>query len=184
MTVAIFTPPSCEGNFPSFKIFFKNFINLLLQKYFMEHKIRKRLLKLLIFISFLGVATSAYLLYNHYLPESQNGLCVSANVFSCSVVNTSKYATLFDLPVALYGIIWFVLLGLLSGGALKQQAHIPKLFWWNVSGFGFVIYLLIAEFLLKTLCLLCTGVHALALAAFIISTSLYISQSKKLKEAL
>ncbi len=150
----------------------------------METKTPKLLLKILIFISVIGSFTSSYLLYNHYAPASQEGICTGVPDFSCSVVNTSKYATLLGMPVALYGILWFVLLGLLSGGALKERRHIPKLFWWNVLGFAFVIYLVVAEFLLKTLCLLCTGVHVLALVAFIISTSLYISPYRQVKEAL
>ncbi len=148
----------------------------------MQHKTKKILLLILIVVSVLGTITSSYLLYNHYLPDAQNGLCTSASILSCSVVNSSKYATLFDMPVALYGIIWFVFSGLLSYGALSNKTLISKLFWWNTFGFAFVLYLIAAEFLLKTLCLFCTGAHILALVALIISTSLYISQSKQLQE--
>lgn len=145
----------------------------------MDRKNKNVLLKILIFVSTAGLLLSSYLLYNHYVPESQEGICTSATNFSCSVVNTSKYATLLGMPVALYGVVWFVLLGLLSYATLKNSNQLARIFWWNVSGFAFVVYLVAAEFLLKTICLLCTGVHALVLTAFIISTSLYISQYKQ-----
>ena len=147
----------------------------------MQHKTQKILLQILIVVSVLGTIISSYLLYNHYLPDTQKGLCTSASILSCSVVNSSKYATLLDMPVALYGAIWFVFSGLLSYGALSNKNLISKIFWWNIFGFAFVIYLIVAEFLLKTICLFCTGIHALVLAALIISTSLYISQHKSSK---
>lgn len=144
----------------------------------MQHKTQKILLQILIVVSVLGTVISSYLLYNHHLPGTQNELCTSASIISCSVVNSSKYATLLDLPVALYGIIWFVFSGLLSYGALSNKNLISKIFWWNTFGFVFVIYLIVTEFLLKTICLLCTSIHVLVLAALIISTSLYISKAR------
>lgn len=144
----------------------------------MDIKTKNVLLNVLILVSIIGAILSSYLLYNHYAPASQEVICTSAPNFSCSAVNTSKYAQLFDLPVALYGVIWFVFLGLLSYAALKNSSQLAKVFWWNIPGFIFVLYLVAAEFLLKTICLLCTAVHVLVLAAFIISTSLYISQYK------
>src|SRR3989344_546597 len=134
---------------------------------------RKYFFIILLFLSLLGFLTSTYLIYNHYSPSLRGSLCDITAAVSCSVINSGIYSKIAGIPVATYGVAWFVMLGLLSGYSWKKESNISKLVWWNVTGLLFVFYFIYIEFLLSTICPLCTVVHVLVLASLVISIILY-----------
>ena len=134
---------------------------------------KKSFLIALLILSLLSLTTSLYLVYNHYYPHLQGGICDVTAAVSCTVVNSGPYSTIFAIPVALYGILWSFILGILSWKAWDDRKFIPKVLWWNILGIVFVAYFIYIEYLLGTICPFCTVVHVLVTLSLILSIFLY-----------
>ncbi len=142
---------------------------------------QKTYLWIILFLSIIGLLISLDLTKSH-LSASTNTPCDITPSISCSLVNTSVYSELLNVPVALFGLLWFLALGVLAFMALYQKetsSVITALLYWNVLGVLFVTYLIFAEFLLRTLCPLCTVIHFLVVISLSLSVLLYRSQSEK-----
>jgi uncharacterized membrane protein len=127
----------------------------------------------LIILSLLGLATSAYLVYDHYNPNLEGSICDITAAVSCAVVNSGVYSTIVGIPVAIYGIAWFLISGFLSWNIFKKKNASKQLLGWNAAGLLFVLYFIYIEFLLKTVCPFCTVVHVLVALSLILSILLY-----------
>ncbi len=146
---------------------------------------KKNLLWTIIILSIIGILTSIYLIQNHYAPPAEGALCDFGESISCSLVNTSVYSVLFNVPVALFGALWFVVLILLSWKAMKKAGSlIAMMLGWNILGLLFVIYLVIAEIILQSICPFCTVVHLIVIATLSISIFLYRHEPKPSKKEL
>ena len=133
---------------------------------------QQRSLNLIIICSIVGALFSLYLLQNHYVPQA-GSFCDLSTTVSCSFVNSSVYSTLFHVPVSYLGLLWFLITLLLAWKAKRNDTLSPLLLSWSVAGVLFVIYTLIAEFLLKALCPLCTVLHVLVTLTLIASYLVY-----------
>ena len=106
----------------------------------------------------LGLAISLYLTaesYDSRVPLS----CPSTGAINCARVTTSVYSHIFGVPVALLGALWFAAIIALVYFDCKA-ALLP--FW--TLGAVFVGYLVFTEvFLIHSICLYCTAVHATVL---------------------
>lgn len=67
----------------------------------------KKLLLILVFLSILAIADTAYLLYLHNNIDL-TGFCAEGSAFDCNLVNQSSYAEFFGIPVALLGLIYYI----------------------------------------------------------------------------
>ena len=136
------------------------------------------LLKILLVLSFVGILTSTYLLYDHYNPGIDVGVCdiTAHGESSCAIVNQSEYSEIFGFPAALLGIIWFVVLAYLSWKAFRMDSVKRELLIWTSLGMLFVAYFIYGEFMLRTICSFCTFIHVLTLISFVISLYLYKSK--------
>ncbi|MBT3836498.1 hypothetical protein HOD05_00720 [Candidatus Woesearchaeota archaeon] len=132
----------------------------------MQRKKELIIFKIIIVLSLLGFLTSLYLVQSHISPATEGSVCDISSSVSCSLVNTREFSELFNVPVAVFGALWFVFLGLLAWKSMKNKKLIPGLFWWNLLGIAFVVYLIAAEFILKALCPFCTVVHVITVVTF------------------
>jgi uncharacterized membrane protein len=94
--------------------------------------------------------------------------CPATSVLNCARVTTSPSASLFGIPVALLGLVFFAAMLVLC---LPRAWRDPRLARLRLglagTGVAFVIYLVYAElFLVNAICLWCTVVHAIAVALF------------------
>jgi len=136
--------------------------------------------KTFIVLSVIGILIALYLLENHYAPPAKGSLCDFNSSVSCSLVNTSIYSEFLNVPVALFGALWFVILIAFSWKGLKNDKTIPTAsLLWSVIGLLSVIYLIIAEIILRSICPFCTVVHIFVLIILVLSIVLYKSQKKK-----
>ena len=119
-----------------------------------------------------GLLVAAYLAYEHG-SGSHSLACPDTGRINCAKVTTSSYSELHGLPVAYLGLAFFlVLVILMSPPAWASQS--PAVRWGRVAlvvgGLGFAIYLVWAElYRLETICLYCTGVHAVAFLLFVVT---------------
>lgn len=144
---------------------------------------QKTILKTIIILSVIGILVSLYLVKDHYSSVEKGSICDFSEVVSCSLVNSSQYSELFKVPVSVFGVIWFIILILMSWKAFSKAETAVAILGWLIIGMLFVLYLIFAEILLKAICPLCTVVHILTLIIFLLSIVLYknLSNHEKIK---
>ncbi len=119
---------------------------------------------------FIGMLISIYLTYSHF--SEKTSVCDFTSTISCSTVNTSIYSSIFYVPVALVGLIWFILalVMLLRVG----KAHMEGAFLlWAIVGVLGIPYLVWAEFVLGVICPFCTVIHVILVLLLVLSVLNY-----------
>jgi uncharacterized membrane protein len=103
----------------------------------------------------LGGVLSAVSLHNHY-SASPTDYCDLNDTFNCDFVNRSTYAELRGVPVALVGLLGYLLLFALSLSTSRLIAGFR--FAASLIGLAFALYLAYVEaYILAAWCLLCIG---------------------------
>lgn len=123
-----------------------------------------------------GLGLAAFLTWGHYFDQAaitkSCGAVEVSSVINCGAVTTSAESVIFGLPVALYGLVYFVvMLGLCVPRAWRSPSRLVALgrVAASVVGMGFVLYLVAVEFLVvHHVCIYCTGVHLLEFALFLL----------------
>ncbi len=139
---------------------------------------KKTKLYFLLILGIIGFLTSLYLIQNHYVPQGESVCDIGAKI-SCSIVNSSVFSELLNVPVAVLGAIWFLVLLYLAHTSLsKNGLYLAKLYYWNIIGLIFVAYMIIGEIILKALCPACTLVHLIVIAMFLVTRKMYINRMK------
>lgn len=116
-----------------------------------------------------GVAVSAYLTVVHY-TSSAILACSGSGLVDCERVTTSRQSVVVGIPVAVLGLVWFVVTAVLvSPAAWRSRASWVG--WARLAavaaGMAMVLWLLYAElFVIRAICLWCTVVHAIVFALF------------------
>ena len=131
-----------------------------------------------------GIGLAAFLTWGHYFDQaaitnSCPGRGLGGGSFiDCGAVTTSPESVILGIPVALYGLGYFVVMLALclprawrSPLALVARGRVVL----SAVGMAFVLYLVSVEFLqVDRLCLYCTGVHLLQFILFmLVLTGLY-----------
>ena len=122
-------------------------------------------------LSLLGFILSAYLTIEHY-TGSTTLACSASGAVDCHKVTTSKYSSFLGIPVALLGLIYFsIMLATLILGSSTRANKGAEIWRWALlgAGFIFVMYLIWAEFKVGSICLWCTGVHAVVILLIVAS---------------
>jgi uncharacterized membrane protein len=116
-----------------------------------------------------GTAVSGYLTLDHYTTLAPLA-CPENATINCVKVTTSSYSTVHGVPVALLGLLYYLLmLALCSPQAWRvdQPALVRGRIAAATLGVGFILYLIWAElFQINAICLWCTAVHLITLTLF------------------
>jgi uncharacterized membrane protein len=125
-----------------------------------------------------GVAVSSVSLYEHF-ATSTTSFCNFSDAFNCDLVNRSQYSTVLGVPVALIGIVGYLLLTTLAT-AYRDLLQTPVLLLVaSVIGLGFALYLAYVEkFLLGVWCFLCLTSLALICIEVLLSTIAMVRRSR------
>ena len=115
---------------------------------------------MLVVVSLAGIAVSGYILT---IPKSGATFCNINSLFSCDAVLTSPYAHIFGVPLAALGLTWFVVGFGLSLASLNTPVSRRYFLAWAIVGVMAIPPLLYAEYLVGSICLLCTSTHILGL---------------------
>jgi uncharacterized membrane protein len=118
----------------------------------------------------IGLALSGYTLWVHIQPAAL--VCVSAGPVDCQAVLTSAQSVVVGIPVPVFGLVFFLVLGTLclppAWRSSDARVHILRLVVATLGIFT-VLYLISTElFTVKKICLWCTGVHIVTFALFVI----------------
>ena len=117
--------------------------------------LRRRLMVAVAFVSLAGVMVSSVSLYHHF-SKSKTSFCDINESFNCDLVNRSPYSTVLGVPVALIGILGYLLiLGLAT--VYREKAETPAmLLIVSAAGLAFALYLTYIEaHVLGAWCILC-----------------------------
>jgi uncharacterized membrane protein len=120
----------------------------------------------ILILSALGIALSAFLTYLHY-SVADAAFCVSGS--GCATVRESSYSAVFGIPVALFGVIGYSLIFILSLVSVSSRAKWLSLYFVSLAGVAFSAYLTYLEFfVIKAICPFCV------ISAFLI-TGIFIT---------
>jgi uncharacterized membrane protein/protein-disulfide isomerase len=118
-------------------------------------------------------AASSYVHYRLLTDPGYVSPCDVNSTFNCSQVYLSRFGAVAGVPVAIGGLIWFGLAGLLAAFGRadgKPSAAAGYLLALSVIGVGVALYLAYASFfVLRTGCLLCMGTYVCVAAIFVLS---------------
>lgn len=123
-------------------------------------------------LSLLGIVDATILTIAHYTTANVLA-CPNTSFINCAKVTTSSFSSILGMPVALLGLVFFIImLGLQLPPIWKLR--IPLLIWARLGmalvGLGVIFWLVYVElFRLNAICLYCTGVHILTFALFIVT---------------
>jgi uncharacterized membrane protein len=129
-------------------------------------------------LALIGLALASYLTYAHY-NTSVVLSCPESGHINCVKVTTSSQSEIFGhIPVALTGLLYFVVMVALVSPWAWRAAN-PWV--WRlrlagaIAGVGMVCYLVYVEaFQLKAICLYCTGVHVITFLLFLAILAAYL----------
>lgn len=108
--------------------------------------------RILVAGAILGIAIAGYLTYVHY--AGLKPVCLSSG--GCEIVQSSDYAKLAGIPVALLGLIGYVLI--LGSLAVPGEAGRSATAALTLAGFGFSAYLTYRElFTIDAICQWCVA---------------------------
>jgi uncharacterized membrane protein len=111
-----------------------------------------------------GLGIAAYLTYVHYA-----GAAIACSTGGCEKVQTSSYAELAGIPVAVIGLVGYflILLTAFVAGELGAVAAVAL----TLGGFAFAVYLIYVQVaLIEALCIWCLASDAVL--AVLVLTSL------------
>jgi uncharacterized membrane protein len=119
-----------------------------------------------------GLGVSIYLTYAHFTESTLAG-CSETGLVNCTKVTTSPQSYVFGIPVAVLGLAFYVfavaIMSPWAWHATRREIHLLRIAS-LVVGIGFVLYLIYAElFLIGSICLYCTSVHALTFVLFVLT---------------
>lgn len=116
----------------------------------------------LVGILFSCVALYQHVVYSHGLASGPSFCNISRHI-NCEAVNTSPWSVFFGIPVAAYGLFFYVaLLGitLLAGRWVSaHKAHEVILFSSLVASVVSLLLFAISEFVIGALCIMCIGLY-------------------------
>ena len=120
-----------------------------------------------IIISTISILLLLYLTIEHF-SHNHHALCDLSETFSCSALKNSEYSKLFGVPVACFGVVYYfvVFYSLYKGKTLNHDSpqcfyYISFVYYFLMGGVGYLLYLIMAEIRLATICPVCTFLHLL-----------------------
>ena len=118
-------------------------------------KKQQRLYTVIAVLACAGILLSSVSLY-HHLGTSKGSFCDLSQSFNCDLVNRSPYSTFHGLPVAMIGILGYLLI-LALATLYRQKAETPiTLLGATFAGTGFALYLTYLEgYVIHAWCILC-----------------------------
>jgi vitamin-K-epoxide reductase (warfarin-sensitive) len=129
-------------------------------------------------LAVLGVAISSFSLQRHF-SRSRTSFCDIGQSFNCDLVNRSPYSVVAGVPVALIGIVGYLLI-LALATVYREKAETPvMLLIASLAGLGFALYLTYVEArILYAWCVLCLSSLATIFAVTLVSAFLVRAAGK------
>lgn len=144
--------------------------------------LQKYIVGILIAFSVIGLGLSIYSTYTHY-DDNVHEICSINEKFDCDIVNKSKYAKFLGVPVAIYGVLGYVVILASVITYLKKEESRAMILdgLAAVTGIGFLfsLYLTYIEaYVLFSWCIICIG-SAISMTIVMLATLILRKEQKK-----
>jgi len=128
-----------------------------------------RVYSVIALLALAGMFVSSISLYHHF-SKSKTSFCDIGQSFNCDLVNRSQYSVFHGIPVALLGILGYLLI-LSLATVYREKAETPFILAGvTLAGLGFALYLTYIEaFVLHAWCILCLSSLTLITVAAVLS---------------
>ena len=132
---------------------------------------------LLLIFGVLGLGASGMSSYVHYhllTDPSYTTFCDVDTAINCTQAYLSRYGSLWGVPIALGGVLFFTVVLLLAGMGTRPASAVREsaagyIFALSTIGLAVVMYLGWASYRLHTICLFCATTYVAASAIFVVS---------------
>jgi uncharacterized membrane protein/predicted DsbA family dithiol-disulfide isomerase len=135
----------------------------------------RRLVLVFALLGFGASIASSYVHYQLLKDSTYASVCDINAMLSCTEVYSSPYSMMFGVPVAILGVLWFVLILLLVATTGRAKQKVQE----NLAGYVFalstlalaaVLYLAYSSFfVLRLACIFCTLTYVAVIGIFIVS---------------
>jgi len=116
----------------------------------------------------IGILDAGYLTYEHYI-HAIPPCSLHAFLADCGSVLTSKYATLFGIPIALFGVLYYLSL-LITVTMIVLQPHkllsIAVLTFATIGALTSLSFVLLQIFVLHAICVYCMTSDTISIILF------------------
>ena len=135
----------------------------------------RRLMWLFAIVGLAASLTSLYVHHQMLVRPGYTSFCDINSTFSCTEAYLSRYGSVRGIPVALFGVIWFVGVLVLAviearGPESVRDSAPGYLFAMATIGLAVILYLgYAAFFILKAVCVMCLTTYAAVIGLFIVS---------------
>jgi uncharacterized membrane protein len=127
-----------------------------------------------------GIVVSSVSLYHHY-DTSGSSFCDFGGNLNCDIVNRSIYSKVFEIPVALIGILGYLALLILAQVCRKKTERKTLLLSAAIVGLAFALRLTYIEgFVLAAWCVLCLSSLAVIFLIAVLATIFVASTRKRI----
>jgi protein-disulfide isomerase/uncharacterized membrane protein len=128
-----------------------------------------------------GIATSVYSTLHHLelrLNGHTSAACNINSTINCDAVAASKYSEIFQIPLGVWGVGYFLAMAILSGTLMSghKSSKDHESAWFLLAAAGLLSSLLLAGIsfaLLNAVCIVCIGIYALSIVQFGIAWKLW-----------
>mgnify|MGYP001619699772 CR=1 FL=1 len=143
----------------------------------MQKTLPKWFILVFLAVAVIGLADATYLAASHYLEKP----VVCGFLEGCDIVLESPYSTAFGLPVALWGLFYYLLILILAEIYLLKK----DIFWIKaaaiLSPFGFLAslwFVYLQLFVIKAVCLYCMVSATASAVLFILALYIFFGPNK------
>lgn len=101
--------------------------------------------------------------------------CAMSERVNCDTVALSKYAVVFGLPVAVWGLLGYALMGALAAWGLRSRLRTPSwpfgaLFWLSVvSTASGVALFVVSHFVIHSVCIVCASTWLVSISLLVVA---------------
>jgi len=140
---------------------------------------RKGFMLAIALLAIFGVAVSSVSLAHHF-SNAKTSFCDIGQSFNCDLVNRSQYSSFAGVPVALIGIVGYLLI-LAYATVYRAKAETPlMLMIASLAGLGFALYLTYIEArVLYAWCILCLSSLATMAAISVLASITAMTSTKQ-----
>ena len=138
----------------------------------MTRLMNRRLALFQVVLSIAGIGVAAVLTSFHFSPTTTAALCTAAG--GCETVNSSPYSTIAGVPIALFGMLGYLAIGVSALASTRQdwlgeQAPLA-VFGLSLIGVLYSAYLTYLEiFVIRAICPWCVASALLMIAIWVTS---------------
>lgn len=127
-----------------------------------------------------GALLSADLIRLHvrvHTDPDYHSYCAISEWANCETVAASDYAVVMGLPVAIWGLLGFLAMGVLAVWGLRRPLTPPSwpyglLFWLSAfSSIILTVLLFVSHFIIESICVVCMGAWAVSLSLLATATA-------------